>query len=58
MNQAQKIFAQYRKDTGLSQVEFARALDLSQGQVSLIEAGKNQPTADIILKILSKKKKK
>ena len=57
MNQAQKIFAEYRKATGLNQVEFARAMGLSQGQVSLIENGINQPTADIILKILKKKKK-
>ena len=58
MNQAQRIFAEYRKDTGLNQVEFARAMGLSQGQVSMIEAGTKQPTADIVLKILAKKKNK
>ena len=58
MNQAQRIFTEYRKDTGLNQLEFARAMGLSQGQVSLIEAGTNQPTADIILRILEKQKKK
>ena len=57
MNQAQKIFIDYRKRTGLTQEEIANAFGISQGTVSLIENGERTPNSTIILKILGKTKK-
>ena len=57
MNQAQKIFTEYRKKTGLTQLEMAKAFDISQPTVSQIEKGVLTPNASIILNILNKAKK-
>lgn len=57
MTHAQKIFAEYRKKTGLTQVEIAKVFGISQATVSQIEAGNTDPSADIVLKILERSKK-
>ena len=57
MNQAQKIFIDYRKRTGLTQLEMSKAFNISQPTVSQIEKGVLTPSADIILNILKKQKK-
>ena len=54
MTKAQKIFTQYRKKLGFTQVEYANLWKISQATVSLIEKGEANPTADIILTIQSK----
>lgn len=40
-----------RKNTGLSQVVFAKSLDLSQGFLSNLEKGRYQPTPEILIRI-------
>jgi len=57
MNTAQKIFLEYRKKTGMTQVEMANAFNVSQANISKIERGLLVPNADIVLRILSKLKK-
>ena len=57
MNQAQKIFSDYRKRARLSQREIADLFKISQPTVSLIERGKVTPDAEIILNILQRLKK-
>ena len=39
-----------RKEKGLSQVELAKALNVSKACVSMIEIGKNEPTAITLIK--------
>ena len=58
MTQAQKIFSDYRKVTGLTQKEMANAFNISQSTVCKIEKGIVLPNSDIILRILDKNKKK
>ena len=58
MNNAQKIFADYRTKTGLTQSEMANAFGVSQSTVCQIEKGTVTPDAEIVLKIISKNKKK
>ena len=57
MNTAQKIFLDYRKKTGMTQVEMANAFGISQGNISKIERGLLIPNADIVLRILDKLKR-
>ena len=54
MNQAQKIFIDYRKKLKLTQDELARVLGTTQGTISKIERGDLIPRSDLTLKILSK----
>lgn len=42
-----------RKNTGLSQVAFAKSLDLSQGFLSNLEKARYQPTPEILIRIAS-----
>ena len=58
MNQAQKIFTDYRKGAGLTQLEMANVFGISQATVCKIEKGIVLPNSDIILRILDKNKKK
>ena len=58
MRNAKQIFIDYRKKTGLTQAEMAKAFGTSQGNVSKIENGELIPNADIVLRILSKDKRK
>ena len=39
-----------RKEKGLSQVQLAEALNISKACISMIEIGKNEPTANTLLK--------
>ena len=39
-----------RKEKGLSQVQLAEALKVSNGCIAMIEIGKNEPTANTLLK--------
>ena len=39
-----------RKEKGLSQVELAKALNVSKACISMIEIGKNEPTAITLIK--------
>lgn len=39
-----------RKEKGLSQVQLAKALKVSNGCIAMIETGKNEPTANTLLK--------
>ena len=39
-----------RKEKGLSQVQLAEALNISKACISMIEIGKNDPTANTLLK--------
>ena len=39
-----------RKEKGLSQVELAKALEVSKACISMIEIGKNEPTAITLIK--------
>lgn len=39
-----------RKEKGLSQVQLAEALNVSKACISMIEIGKNEPTANTLLK--------
>ena len=39
-----------RKEKGLSQVELAKALNISKACISMIEIGKNEPTAITLIK--------
>lgn len=39
---------QLRKEKGLSQVELAKALGISKACISMIEIGKNEPTANTV----------
>jgi len=57
MNTAQKIFLEYRKKTGMTQAQMAKAFDISQANVSRIEKGLVIPNADIVLRILDNQKK-
>ena len=57
MNQSQKIFVDYRRKTGLTQEEMAKAFGVSQANISKIERGLLVPNADIVLRILAKKNK-
>ena len=57
MNQSQKIFTDFRKKTGLTQVEAAKLFNISQTTVSFIERGLTNPSAEIVLTILKLNKK-
>lgn len=39
-----------RKEKGLSQVELAQALNVSKACISMIEIGKNEPTANTLIR--------
>ena len=39
-----------RKEKGLSQVELAQALNVSKACISMIEIGKNEPTANALIR--------
>ena len=54
MNQAQKIFIDYRKKLKLTQDELAKVLGTTQGTISKIERGDLIPRSDLTLKILAK----
>lgn len=45
-------FKHLRKLTGLSQLNFAKAIGLSQGRLSDIETNQNKPSADTLLSVL------
>ncbi len=45
-----EISKSLRKENGLSQVQLAEALNVSKACISMIEIGKNDPTANTLLK--------
>ena len=45
-----EISKSLRKEKGLSQVQLAEALNVSKACISMIEIGKNDPTANTLLK--------
>ena len=55
MNLGQKIFKQYRKEIKATQEQYAGMWGISQPTVHLIETGKAEPKASIILSILKKR---
>jgi len=57
MNQAQKIFINYRNKLKLTQDEMAKVLGTTQGTISKIERGDLIPRSDLTLKILKKQDK-
>jgi transcriptional regulator with XRE-family HTH domain len=45
-----EISKQLRKEKGLSQIQLATALNISKACISMIEIGKNEPTANTLIK--------
>lgn len=45
-----EISRSLRKEKGLSQIELAKAIKVSNGCIAMIETGKNEPTANTLLK--------
>ena len=45
-----EISKQLRKEKGLSQVQLATALNISKACISMIEIGKNEPTANTLIR--------
>ncbi len=45
-----KISKSLRKEKGLSQIELSKALNVSKACISMIEIGKNEPTANTLIR--------